>query len=141
MGQQLATVGGKSCGRETREDVRENAQHFNWEDSSRGGKEYFINKSWNWCQKGMANHIYTAVFNYIHHITPPTQVRSTSAARSVEASRRPLGESSVVVRKEESRLMKIGEEGISQLRELGGRFGEDCNSTSPGRCGLKFSSI
>ena len=68
-------------------------------------------------------------------------MRSTSAARSVEASRRPLGESAIVVRKEESQLMKIGEESFSQLRELGGRFGEQCNSASPGRCGLKFSSL
>ena len=59
------------------------------------------------------------------------QVRSTSAARSVEASRRPLGV---------SLQRQLGEENILHARGLG-NFNERGQSHSPtlGRCGLKFS--
>ena len=45
MGQQLATVGGKRSDDPAGargENVWENAQHFDWEDSSERAKEYFI---------------------------------------------------------------------------------------------------
>ena len=58
-------------------------------------------------------------------------MRSTSAARSVEASRRPLGE---------SLKRQLGEENILHARGLG-NFNErvQCNSPILGRCELKFT--
>merc|ERR1719233_1013997 len=63
------------------------------------------------------------------------RVRSTSAARSVEASRRPLGEHQMGLNEE----MIGGESTLQSSRESGDRFNErkQCTSASPSRAHSK----